>query len=384
MSTSPDPAGGPPAAGGSAAGYPAAGGPAEHRTFRVAVIEGDGIGPELIESAATVMTRAVCGAGITLDLVTERGGAGLYAETGDNLEPGALDRFRNNVDAVLKGPVGLPQVRRPDGTEAGLLGGVLRTGLDTYANVRPVRLLPGVRTPTIHRPGDIDYVIVRENTEGLYLSRGLGVGTRDACVDQLFVSRAGVDRVARFAFELARTRDGAPADGTRRVTLVDKSNVLRSFALFREVTIEVAAEYPDVELDFRYSDAAAHDLVMTPRHFDVVLTENFVGDLLSDLGAATVGGLGMCPSGNIGAGTSYFEPVHGSAPGIAGRDLANPISQILSAAMLLEHLDAAEAAGRIRRAVESALADGAVQIEPTGCPRGGTRAVTRAVLDHLS
>lgn len=351
--------------------------------YRIAVIEGDGIGPELVAAATAVLRAVADGAGPDLELVAERGGAGLYAETGDNLEPGALERFRTEYAAVLKGPVGLPEVRRPDGTEAGLLGGVLRGGLDTYANVRPIRLLPGVRTPTVHAPGDIDYVIVRENTEGLYLSRGLGVGTRDACVDQLFVSRSGVERIARFAFELARRRNGAPADGVRRVTLVDKSNVLRSYALFREVTVEVAAGYPDVELDFRYSDAAAHDLVMTPSHFDVVLTENFLGDLLSDLGAATVGGLGMCPSGNVGGGAAYFEPIHGSAPSIAGTGRANPLSQILCVAMLFDHLGHPDQGAQVRHAVESALADGAIELTATGSPVDGTASVTEAVLARV-
>lgn len=354
------------------------------RAYRIAVIEGDGIGPELVASATQVLLAAAARHGFDVELVPERGGAQLYAETGVNLAPGALERFRDVYDAVLKGPVGLPDVRHQDGTEAGLLGGVLRGGLDTYANVRPIRLLPGVRTPTVHGPDDIDYVIVRENTEGLYLSRGLGVGTADACVDQLFVSRHGVERVARFAFELARTRRATRPGGLGRVTVVDKSNVLRSYALFRSVTVEVAAQYPEIELDFRYSDAAAHDLVMTPAEFDVIVTENFLGDLLSDLGAATVGGLGMCPSGNVGDGAAYFEPIHGSAPGIAGRDVANPLSQILSAAMLLDHIGRPEAGESIRAAVAGALAAGEVELTARGGAMRGTRAVTAAVVARLT
>jgi 3-isopropylmalate dehydrogenase len=240
-----------------------------------------------------------------------------------------------------------------------------------------------MRTPTIHSPGDIDYVIVRENTEGLYLSRGLGVGNDDAMVDQLFVSRSGVERVAHHAFRLARSRAGAPADGVRRVTLVDKSNVLRSYALFRKVTTQVSEQYEDIELDFRYADAAAHDLIMDPSHFDVVLAENFIGDILSDLGAATIGGLGMCPSGNIGDGPAYFEPIHGSAPAIAGRNLANPISQILSAAMMLDFLQLPDHAHRIRAAIRSALASGDFSFNASGQPACGTTGVTEALIDRL-
>lgn len=352
-------------------------------TLRIALIRGDGIGGELVDSAAEVLTAVAARVGRTFALHTEPGGAAIYLETGDVMPPDVLDRLRSSYDSVLKGPVGLPEVRRPDGTEAGLLGGVLRTQLDTYANVRPIRLLPGVRTPVRLSPGEIDYVIVRENTEGLYLSRGAGVANDRAASDQLMLTRLGCERVSRFAFELAKQRSGAPADGVRRVTCVDKSNVLRSYAFFRRIFDEVAAAYPDVEADYRYSDAAAHDLVADPGHFDVLVTENFLGDMLSDLGAATVGGLGMCPSGNIGETSSYFEPVHGSAPTLAGRDLANPTSQLLSAAMMLTHLGCTDAGELIRDAVTGAYAEGAVRLDERGRPEGGTRSVTKAVLDRV-
>ena len=347
------------------------------------MIRGDGIGPELVDSAVDVLSAVAEREGLDLTFSTEPGGAATYRETGHAMPPEALARLRNEYDAILKGPVGLPDVRKEDGTEAGLLGGVLRIGLDTYANVRPIRLLPGVRTPVRFDPGEIDYVIVRENTEGLYLSRGAGVGNDRAAADQLMVTREGCERIVRFAFELARTRSGAPADGRRRVTCVDKSNVLRSFAFFRGVYDEVAADYPDIERDYRYSDAAAHDLVADPAHFDVIVTENFLGDILSDLGAATVGGLGMCPSANIGRTAAYFEPVHGSAPTIAGTGQANPTSQILSAGMLLDHLGEHGAAGRIRQAVAAAYAEGAIALDERGRPVGGTRAATQAVVDRL-
>jgi 3-isopropylmalate dehydrogenase len=297
-----------------------------------------------------------------------------------------LARIRTDYDAVMKGPVGLPGVRNPDGTEAGVVSGILRAGLDVYANVRPVSTMVGASgagEATGARRA-IDYVIVRENTEGLYASRGLGIGNDRVRVDQLLVTREGVERVVRFAFHLARTRVGAPADGKRRVTCVDKSNVLRSYALFRSVFDEVATEFPDVERDYRYADAAGHDLVAAPEWFDVLVMENFLGDILSDVGAATVGGLGMCGTANIGDRYAYFEPVHGSAPALAGSDQANPTAQILAAAMMLDHLGERSAATAVRRAVRDAFAGGMVRLADSGCPEGGTRAFTRAVIGVLA
>lgn len=351
-------------------------------TLTIAVIRGDGIGPELVESALAVLDAVCSVEALSVRIQEEPGGAEQYRRTGAPLAEGALDRLRS-VDAVLKGPVGLPDVRRPDGTEGGLLGGVMRGGLDTYANVRPIRLLPGVDAATRHEPGKIDYVIVRENTEGLYLSRGNGVATPDAACDQMLVTRLGVQRVAEFAFRLARSRGGAPRDGKQRVTCVDKSNVLRSFALFRQVFDEVAAQHPDVEADHLYADAAAHALVAEPDRFDVLVMENFLGDILSDLGAGTAGGLGMCASGNIGDHAAYFEPIHGSAPSIAGRGLSNPVSQILSLAMLLDHAGRATAGRRVTEAVERAFAEGAVRLLPSGSPEGGTTSVTAEVIARL-
>lgn len=354
------------------------------RTLRLGVIAGDGIGPELVASALAVLEAVGQGHGLVFDVTPEDGGADTYRRTGSALGPGVLDRIRSGTyDAVLKGPVGLPDVRQPDGTEGGLLGGLLRLGLDTYANVRPIRLLAGVAAPVTHRAGDIDYVIVRENTEGLYLSRGAGVANSRAASDQMMMTREGVLRVVRYAFALAGTRSGAPEDGVRRVTCVDKSNVLRSMAFFRAIFDEVAHDFPDVEAGHRYADAAAHDLVAHPQQFDVLVMENFLGDLLSDLGAATAGGLGMCPSANIGDGAAYFEPVHGSAPSIAGRALANPTSQVLSAALLLDHVGESAAAEAVRAAVEAAYAAGDIVVLPSGSPAGGTRSVTRAFVTHL-
>jgi isocitrate/isopropylmalate dehydrogenase len=185
------------------------------RLLRVGVIAGDGIGPELTRSASEVLRAAVRLHGGEVVFLDEDAGAGTFRRTGAALTEGALDRIRG-YDALLKGPVGLPGVRNTDGTEAGLLGGLLRGGLDTYANLRPVRLLPGVHTPTRYQAGEIDYVIVRENTEGLYLSRGVGVRNDRAACDQLMMTREGVERVVRRAFGVAEARQGAPADGGRR------------------------------------------------------------------------------------------------------------------------------------------------------------------------
>ena len=342
------------------------------RSYRVVVIPGDGIGPELVAAALVVLAAAEEALGFKLEIDRREGGADFYRKSGASLAPETFEAIRR-ADAAMKGPVGLPDVRLPDGTEAGLLGGVLRIGLDAYANLRPVRLLPGVEAPLKAKAGEIDYVIVRENTEGLYLSRGKGVGTRDAMADTLLVTRKGVERIARYAFGLARKRRGAPEDGVRRVTCVDKANVLASLAFFRRVFDEVGEGYPDVAREYLYADAAAQALVLRPQRLDVLVMENFLGDILSDLGGATVGGIGLCPSGNIGERHAYFEPIHGSAPDLAGQDKANPISQVLSAALLLEHLGERDAAGLIRRAVDAALAQGKLVLGRFGQPEGGTR-----------
>jgi len=348
------------------------------RSHRVVVIKGDGIGPELVDAALAVLGATEEALGFRLEIELREGGAGLYRRTGASLAPETFDAVKR-ADATLKGPVGLPEVRLADGTEAGLLGGVLRIGLDAYANLRPVRLLPGVDAPLKAKHGDIDYVIVRENTEGLYLSRGKGVGTAEAMADTLLVTRKGVERIARYAFELARRRHGAPEDGKRRVTCVDKANVLASLAFFRRVFDEVGEAYPDIAREHLYADAAAQALVLRPQRLDVLVMENFLGDILSDLGGATVGGIGLCPSGNIGERHAYFEPIHGSAPDIAGQDKANPVSQVLSAALMLEHLGERDAADLVRRAVDGALAQGKLVLGRFGQPEGGTRRAADAL-----
>ena len=343
------------------------------RTHNIVVIRGDGIGPELVDAALTVLDAVERKSGdFHLDLDFRDGGAELYKRKGHNLAPESLEAIKQ-ADAAMKGPVGLPDVRFPDGTEAGVLGGVLRMGLDTYANDRPIRLLPGVTAPIKAKPGDIDYLIVRENTEGMYLARGKGVGTDDAYADTMLITRKGTERIVRHAFEMALARHGAPEDGVSRVTCVDKSNVLASMAFFRRVFDEVAEHYPKVKKEYLYSDAAAQALVVQPQHFDVLVMENFLGDLLSDLGGGTVGGVGLCPSGNIGDRHAYFEPIHGSAPSIAGEDRANPTSQVLTLALMLDHLGERKAGDMVREAVSTVLETGAVQLNPMGQPLQGTK-----------
>ena len=353
------------------------------KRYAIVVIPGDGIGPELTDATLDVLLAVAKAQGFELALERHEAGAALYRRLGRVMTDETLEACRR-ANGVLKGPVGDPAVRAPDGTEAGVLGGVLRPGLDAYANVRPIRLYPGVTSALAGRaPGSIDYVIVRENTEGLYASRGRGFVTEDVTLDTMVITRRGVERVARRAFAIARQRSGAPADGKRRLTCVDKANVLRGFAFFRDGVLRVAQEFPDVECECLYADAAAARLVQDPGHFDVLVMENFLGDILSDLGGGTIGGLGMCPSGNIGDGAAYFEPIHGSAPSLAGTDRANPLSMILTGAMMLDWLGETEAGRRVRDAVGAALGTGAITLAPDGTAVQGTRAAARAVVAAL-
>jgi 3-isopropylmalate dehydrogenase len=355
------------------------------KTYKIIVIPGDGIGPEIMDAAVEILIDVQRSSGrFTLDLEYHRGGAGCYRETGENISSETLAAIES-ADATLKGPSGLPDVRYPNGTEAGTLGGKLRVGFDLYANLRPITLLPGVSNPFSQRPaGSIDYLILRENSEGLYLSRGKGLVTQDAAMDTLFMTRKGCDRISRLAFDLALKKPkGAPEDGRRRVTLVHKSNILRSFHFFHTIFKEVAAGFPEVEAEQLYVDAAAAALIARPEHFQVIVTENMFGDILSDLGAATVGGLGVCPSANIGDQTAYFEPIHGSAPDIAGRNLANPLGQIRSAAMMLDYLGENKEAGLIEAAIYRGLEKGTLKLQAYGRSQYGAGAVTAALKEEI-
>jgi 3-isopropylmalate dehydrogenase len=332
--------------------------------YDIVTIDGDGIGPEVCQSAMTVL-REACGA--NLRFTPAEGGAAHYARTGQVLPPETFEACRS-AHAILHGAAGLPGITYPDGTEVGNdLHLQLRFRLDLYANVRPIRLYRGVRSPLAGwQPGQIDYVIVRENTEGLYASRGAGVNLRgEVATDTLVMTRKGVERVARFSLNLSRSRRGAPRDGQRRLTVCDKANILRSYAFFRAVCIEVAADYPDIEIDTVYADAITVHLLKKPDFYDVIVAENMFGDILSDLGAGTVGGLGIAASAELGDSHGLFQGAHGSAPDIAGQNLASPVATILSGVLMLRwlaerHADSGlqTSADRIERAVEAVLASG--------------------------
>lgn len=350
-------------------------------TYTIAVIPGDGIGPEIVEAACAVVQKVADLQGFTINFEQYEAGAGAYQKYGQALSAETLASLRQ-AQAVFKGPTGLPEVRLPDGTEAGVLGGRLRNGLDLYVNLRPIKLYPNAPSALANRrAGEIDWVMVRENTEGLYASRGNGVvaTTGQAATDTLMITRLGTERIVRYAFEEARRRNGK-----KRVTCVDKSNVLRSFAFFRQIFKEVAQNYPDIEPETMYVDAAAQALVLEPDRFDVIVTENLFGDILSDLGGATVGGIGVCAGANIGDHYAYFEPIHGSAPGLAGTGRANPLAAILAGGLMLNHLGQHDAAAKIEQAVERAFQQKTVVLKPDGSTEAGTRAVREAVVNQLS
>jgi 3-isopropylmalate dehydrogenase len=355
------------------------------KSYRIVVLTGDGIGPEIVDAALAVLGKIQALAGdFRLSYDIHPAGAAYYREHGENISTKTMEAIRQS-DATMKGPAGLSSVRRPDGTEAGVLGGVLRNVFDLYANIRPIRLFPKVATPLKDKaPGSIDYVIVRENTEGLYASRDRGLIREQAATDTLLFTRKGCERICRFAFDLAtRKAKGAPADGRRRVTLVEKSNVLRSFYFFRGVFAQVAEQYPEIEAENLYVDAAAAALVMRPEHFQVIVTENMFGDILSDLGGATIGGLGMCPSSNAGDGRAYFEPIHGSAPDLVGKNRANPLSQIMAAGMMLEYLGRPKDSELLDQAIWRALEKGLFHISSAGHAEEGAKGVTAALKGEL-
>jgi 3-isopropylmalate dehydrogenase len=293
-------------------------------------------------------------------------------------------RAASNADAILLGAMGLPDVRYPNGTEV-TPQIELRERFELYAGVRPIKLVPGAPTPLADpRARTIDCVIVRESTEGLFAARTLSRREGDeAVLDTMRISRQGCERLFDFAFELARKR--RRSDRPARVTCVDKANVLPAMAFFRRLFFERAARYPDVSTDCLYVDAAALRLVRAPWDFDVIVTENMFGDILSDLGAALVGGMGMAPSADIGDRHAVFQPCHGTAPDIAGRGHANPTAMFLSGAMMLEWLadrhrlpECARAAANLTSAVDRAFADGALVPMEYGGSAG-----TRAIADRV-
>lgn len=322
---------------------------------RVAVIAGDGIGPEVIREAIRVLERARETHDVRLELVPFDWGADKFLREGVTLPPGALEMLANEFDAILAGAFGDPRVPSNQHAADILLG--MRRGLDLYINLRPVRLLDQRLTPLRNRQvEDIDFVVFRENTEGAYCGAGgfLKKGTPDEVATQEELNtRRGVERIIVAAFEYAR------ANGRKRVTMADKSNVQRFGGdLWQRVYQEVSTRYPEIEANHQYVDAMAMFMVLDPRQYDVIVSNNLFGDILTDLGAAIQGGLGLAASGNIHPGrVSLFEPVHGSAPPLAGKRLANPIGAILTAAMMLEYLGHKQASEAIEKAVRAAISN---------------------------
>jgi len=321
-------------------------------TLRLAVIGGDGIGPEVTAEALKVLR--VAAPDVTFDTTDYDLGARRWHRSGETLPDTVLEEIRGH-DAILLGAVGDPSV--PSGVlERGLLLR-LRFELDHYVNLRPVRLYPGVASPLAKgSPETIDMLVVREGTEGPYTGAGgfMRRGTpQELATQESFNTRFGVERVARYAFELAMTRP------RKKLTLVHKTNVL-TFAgdLWQRTVDSLAKEYPEVSVDYQHVDAASMFFVTQPERFDVIVTDNLFGDILTDLGAAVAGGIGLAASGNINPGRdhpSMFEPVHGSAPDIAGQSKADPTAAILSAALLCSHLGLPGAAAKIEQAVADDL-----------------------------
>ncbi len=341
------------------------------KRFTIAALPGDGIGPEVTAEALRVLAAAADLFGYGVDVAEYPIGAAAVAESGDSLPQRTRDAVVG-ADAVLLGAVGHPSLAAAEGKrrpEAGLLA--LRKLLEAYANLRPVTVHPALRHASPLRPDrldGVDLLIVRELLGGLYYGEPRSLGPTEA-VNTLRYTVPEIERVSRVAFDLARTRRS-------RLTSVDKANVLEVSQLWRETVTRVGADYPDVRLEHLYVDFAAMRLVSDPASFDVLLTENLFGDILSDEAAVLSGSLGLLPSGSIGDGPGLFEPVHGSAPDIAGKGIANPIGAIASVAMLLRHgLGLPEAAAAVEQAVAAVLAAGGrtADITRPGEPTVGTR-----------
>jgi tartrate dehydrogenase/decarboxylase / D-malate dehydrogenase len=350
------------------------------KLLRIAVYPGDGIGPEVIDEAIRVLKRTEeLDRGFALELTSFPWGAEHWKRHGKVVPDDFLDMLRP-FDAILLGAVGWPELL-PDGeTLAPLVK--IRQAFDQYACVRPARLYPGLKCVLADKkPGDIDFVVIRENSEGEYVDNGgrLKRGTPDEVAVQTAVhTRKGVERILRYGFELARTR-------RKKLTMATKSNAQRyGYVLWDEVLEELAPNYPDVASERQHCDALIMNFVRWPERFDVVVASNLFGDLLTDLGGVLSGGLGLAPSTNTNPERrfpSMFEPVHGSAPDIAGKGIANPIAATLSAAMMLDHLRQPAAASRIRRAVERTLASGAKTPDLGGSLT--TREMGMAVMERL-
>jgi 3-isopropylmalate dehydrogenase len=305
-----------------------------NKRYEIAVLKGDGIGPEVVDEAVGVLQALEQKGGTAFTFKEYACGVPPFLEEGNPLPDATLQGCKE-ADAVLLGAMGLPDVRWPDGTEIRPQVD-LRFKLDLYAGVRPIYLYATEHTPLKGvEAGDIDLVILRENVEGSFAAMGSGIELRgEVAVDSMVITRSGTERIVRYAFELAVERGKEPM----KVTCVDKANILRSMAFFRGIYTEVAQDYPQVERDYGYIDAISLYMVQRPQDYDVMVMENMYGDILSDLAAGLVGGLGMAPSADIGEEAAVFQPSHGTAPDIAGQGIANPVGTILSAGLMLRWL----------------------------------------------
>jgi len=359
--------------------------------LNIAVIKGDGIGEDVTEAALAVVDAA-CG---TVNAVTParreiKAGAGYFAETGKDIEPGG-EEAAGQADAIFLGAIGLPSIRHADGTEISPHLR-LRDRYQLYAGVRPVRAYPNAPQRLADpRAAEIDLVIIRESTEGLFYSaavhgRSEVIGNEEVR-DTLRITRPTTEKLHDFAFRYAKKREARGKRG--RLTCVDKANVFKSMAFFRQIFDETSERYPDVQTGYNYVDAQALDLVRKPWEFDVLVMENMFGDILSDLAGGLVGGMGMAACAEIGDETGLFQPAHGSAPDIMGQDKANPLAAILSGALMLDYL--AEKSGEARYAEAGQLVEAAVEaafeqnrIRPMEFGGDmGTKAVTAEIVDVI-
>jgi 3-isopropylmalate dehydrogenase len=355
--------------------------------FHIAVLPGDGIGPEVMTPALDILRRIEATTpGLKFRFSEAPAGANEYLQTGKSMSENTI-KLCEQADAILLGACGLPSVRYPDNTE--IMPQVeLRFIFDLYAGVRPARLVPGVPSPIVGADKrGIDFVLIRESTEGLFASMGKGVVTHDEARETLVVTRKTTQRLFDFSLKLTERRKTRGRPG--RLTLVDKANVFKAFNWQREIFAECKAKFPDVKTDLLYVDACAAMMVRRPWDFDVMVMENMFGDILSDLAAGLIGGMGMAPSADVGDHHAVFQPCHGTAPDIMGQGNANPAAMILSTAMMLDwladrhdHAPAAEAAQKIEAAVDKAFIGGIRPMEFGGTH--GTTAIASAVMKALS
>jgi 3-isopropylmalate dehydrogenase len=355
-------------------------------SFHIAVLPGDGIGPEVMAPALEILHRLEATTpGLGFRFTQAPAGAGYYRENGRSMPESTIDLCRN-ADAILLGACGLPDVRYPDGTE--IMPQVeLRFIFDLYAGVRPARLISGVPCPIVGgAERGINLILIRESTEGLFSSMGKGIVSHDEARETLVITRKTSERLFDFSFRLAERRKARGRPG--KLACIDKANAFKAYAFFRQIFDERAAHHPAVTAERFYVDACAAMLVRRPWDFDVMVMENMFGDILSDLTAGLVGGMGMAPSADIGDSHAVFQPCHGTAPDITGKGLANPTAMILSAAMMLDwlgdrhgHAPAIAAARRIETAVDRAFAQGLRPCEFGGAH--GTAAVAKAILAGL-